>query len=129
MKRTILTIITLVFVSIAPVALTGCWAVAAGAAGGTVAYVMGDLEAVRAEGLDQVYQATLDAMQQLEFSVTSKQKDALQAEVIARNAADKKITVEMEKSTEDTTSINIRVGLFGDEEKSRMIYEKIVENL
>ena len=110
----------------------GCVAavVAAGAgAAGTVAYMGGDLEAVESRSLGDVYEATLKALEQLELSATKEGKDALSAVIVARDAQDKKIAIKLRASTEETTKISIRVGVFGDETKSRLIYQKIRDNL
>jgi hypothetical protein len=116
----------------AAVSVGGCVAavVAAGAgAAGTVAYMGGDLEAVESRSLADVYEATLKAVEQLELSTTRESKDALSAVIIARDAQDKKVTIKLRASTEETTKISIRVGVFGDETKSRLIYQKIRDNL
>jgi len=108
----------------------GCMVVAVGAgAAGTVAYVRGDLEAVESKKLDAVYEATLKAVKKLELNVTQETKDSLSALIVARDAQDKKITIKLNATTEDTTKLSIRVGLFGSETKSRLIYQKIHDNL
>ena len=108
----------------------GCMVVAVGAgAAGTVAYVRGDLEAVESKKLDAVYEATLKAVDRLELNVTKETKDSLSAVIVARDAQDKKITIKLSATTDDTTKLSIRVGLFGSETKSRLIYQKIHENL
>jgi hypothetical protein len=108
----------------------GCMVAAVGAgAAGTVAYVRGDLEAVESKELDTVYKATLKAVDELELNVTKETKDSLSAVIVARDAQDKKITIKLGATTEDTTKLSIRVGLFGSETKSRLIYQKIHENL
>ena len=109
---------------------SGCVIAAVGAgAAGTVAYIRGDLESVEAESLDKVYSASVQAVEQLELAMVSKQKDALSAEIIARDAQDKKIRIKLAATAEGTTKLSIRIGTFGSETKSRMIYEKIKENL
>lgn len=108
----------------------GCMVVAVGAgAAGTVAYVRGDLEAVESKKLDAVYEATLKAVDELELNVTKETKDALSAVIVTRDAQDKKIRIKLSATTDDTTKLSIRVGLFGSETKSRLIYQKIHENL
>ncbi len=110
--------------------IQGCVAVAAAGLGvGTVAYVKGDLEAVEAANLDEVYKATEKALDELELAVTKKSKDAMSAAIVARDAADKKITIKLSAAEEDATKISIRVGTFGNETKSRMIYEQIKKYL
>jgi hypothetical protein len=76
-----------------------------------------------------VYQATLDAMNGLDLPVLSKTKDALTAEIVARDAQDKKVTIKLKAATEETTKLSIRIGTFGDKTKSQLIYDKIRENL
>lgn len=111
------------------VVLQGCLVAAVGAGAGTVAYMRGDLEAVEAKDIDAVYAATKKAVEQLELKVSSDTKDALSAEIVARDAQDKKITIKLKSTTEDTTQISIRAGTFGSETKSRLIHDQIKKNL
>jgi len=110
--------------------INGCMVAAVGAgAAGTVAYVRGDLEAVESKKLDEVYEVTLKAVDELELNVTKKTKDAMSAVIVARDAQDKKVTIKLSATTEETTKVSVRIGLFGSETKSRLIYQKIHENL
>jgi len=110
--------------------LQGCVAVVVGAgAAGTVAYIRGDLESIESKDLNAVYEATLKAMEQLGLSVSRKTKDAMSAEVVARDAEDKKITISLGATAEGATKISIRIGVFGSETKSRLIYDQIKKNL
>jgi hypothetical protein len=110
--------------------LSGCLAAAVGAgAVGTVAYIKGDIEAVENKGIDDVYTATKKTMKKLGLSVTQDQKDAISAEIIARDAEDKKITIKLSSTGYGSTKLSIRVGLFGDETKSTRIYQEIHDNL
>ena len=112
------------------VLVKGCMVAAVGAgAAGTVAYVRGDLEAVESKKLGTVHEATLKAVKELGLNVTKETKDALSAVIIARDAQDKKITIKLRAATEETTKLSVRVGLFGSETRSRLIYQKIHENL
>ena len=92
---------------------------------GTYAYVSGEMKGTEAVALDRAWDAAQAAMKDLEFSVTSKAKDALQAELTARTAADKKIQIRLKKVTDGATEIRIRVGTFGDESLSRLILTKM----
>jgi hypothetical protein len=110
--------------------LQGCVVAAVGlGAAGTMAYVRGDLQAVESESIDDVYEATLKALNELELLPTRKTKDALGAEIITYDAQDKKITIRLKSAAEGTTKLSIRIGVFGSETKSRLIYQKIRENL
>jgi hypothetical protein len=114
----------------AAVSLSGCVVAAVGAGVvGTVAYATGDLEAVEAKKLDVVYDATLAAMRDLDLYVTKQTKDSLSAVIVARDAQDKKITIKLNAATSEVTELSIRVGAFGNEEKSRLIYKEIRRNL
>ncbi len=112
------------------VLLKGCTAaIVGGGAAGTVAYAMGDLKAVEPKNLGTVHEATLKAVKELGLNVTRDTKDALSAVTVVRDAQDKKITVKLKATTEETTKLSIRVGVFGNETKSRLIYQKIHDNL
>ena len=110
--------------------LQGCVVAAVGlAAGGTIAYVRGDLESVESEKLDVVYEAAVKAMEKLDLATTKKSKDALSAVIIGRDAQDKKVTITLKAVADGATKLSIRVGVFGSETKSRLIYKEIQENL
>ena len=111
------------------VMVQGCIVAAAGAGAGTIAYIRGDLEAVEPKGLNAVYSATEKAMDELELNVIQKKKDATSAVIVARDAEDKKITIKLSPTAQESTKLSIRVGLFGSETKSRLIYQKIHDNL
>jgi hypothetical protein len=91
----------------------------------------GDMEAEENYSIDQVYTAAKKATDDLKLHVITGEggKDALSATLVARDAADKRITIKLTSTTENTTKISIRVGTFGSETKSRLIYSKMVENL
>lgn len=110
----------------------GCLVVAAGAgAAGTVAYLRGDLEMEEAYNLETVYTATREAMEQLELPVLEgrTEKDALSATIVARDASDKRVTIKLKALSERMTTLSIRIGTFGDQTKSQMIYNRIRECL
>jgi hypothetical protein len=113
----------------AGVLVGGCIVVAAGAGAGTVAYVTGSLEAVESKNVDVVYKATEKAAGELGLVTTEKTKDALSAKIIARDAQDKKIAINLKALAEESTKVSVRVGFWGDEVKSRLIYKKIQDNL
>ena len=51
------------------------------------------------------------------------------AKLIARDAGDKKIEIELKKVLEHLTRVTIRVGVFGDEPLSRLMLERLKKNL
>lgn len=113
-----------------PVLGGGCAALvlggAAAAAGvGTYAYLNGELRGTEAVPLDKAWDASQAAMQDMQFPIVTKSKDALQAQLTARTSTDKKIEITLKRISDATTDIRIRVGTFGDETVSRMILDKI----
>jgi len=111
---------------------SGCLALVVGAgAAGTVAYMAGDMEAEESYSIDQVYAAAQKTADDLKLVTISGEggKDAMSATFVARDAADKRVTIKMTSTTENTTKISIRVGTFGSETKSRLIFSKMMENL
>ncbi len=109
--------------------LSGCLAVAAGAGAGAVAYVRGELQVNLANDYDKVVDAARGAIKDLEFAKVSENKDALNAELVARTALDKKIVISISNSGKKLTNIKIRVGVFGDEPLSMSILDKIKAGL
>jgi hypothetical protein len=107
----------------------GCIAAAVGGGAGTVAYVTGDLKGAEAKDIDTVYKAAEKAIEQLNFNITEKNLDKLSGRIIARDSRDKKVTIKIRATSENTTEVSIRVGFFGDETKAMLIYQKIQENL
>lgn len=109
---------------------SGCIAVVAAAGAGTgVAWYNGRLDATVEAGLDEVYRASQRALSDLEFAKISENKSALDALLVSRTALDKKVEIKLTKPAEGATKVSIRVGVFGDEELSMAILEKIKARL
>ena len=102
---------------------------AAGAGAAGYAYVNGEIKTTESASLDRTWNATLAAMKDLEFPVTSQAKDALEANLTARNASNTSINIKLKKLDNASTEIRIRVGAFGDEPMSRVILNKINSRL
>ena len=111
---------------------SGCLAVAVGAgAGGTVAYLAGDLETDEPYDIDAVFAAAEKALADLDLRTLKHEttKDALSARLVARDAGDKRIVIRLKSTMTGSTYLSIRVGTFGDDTKSQLIYDRIRENL
>jgi hypothetical protein len=109
---------------------TGCLLVAAGAvAGGTVAYVRGDLEADVDGDVPRVVEASKAAMDDLKFPLLGSYAVGTEGKVEARVGADNKATINIEARTEKFTHVSIRIGTFGDDAVSQSILERIKANL
>ena len=113
--------------------LQGCVAVmlAGGAAvgAGARAYATGDTEAVLAQDVDQVCDASKKALAALEIPIIRLDKDGLKAKLIARASDDKKITIVVKRTGDRHSKLSVRVGIFGDRARSRAIYDQIRKNL
>jgi hypothetical protein len=110
-------------------AWSGCVAVAVGAGAGVVAYVRGDLETTLPNDYDHVVDSAREAVKTLEFVKVSDSKDAFKGVLIARTALDKKVEISFTNAGKNLTNIKIRVGVFGDEQISLAILEKIKNGL
>ena len=124
-------LLTLLATTITVLLLTGCVAlVVGGAAGvGTYAYVKGELKVNESASLDRCWSASQGAMKDLQFTVTTQNKDALSGQLIAHTAMDKKIEIYLKKVSDNLTEVRVRVGTFGDEDMSRVIIQKIEKRL
>ena len=104
--------------------------VGGGAGAGTVAYLRGELKSTEEASIDKTWQASQEAIKDLEFVITSKEREnTSSAKLIARDAGDKKIEIELKKVSELLTRVTICVGVFGDEPLSRLILERLKKNL
>lgn len=110
--------------------LSGCWAaVGAGAGAGTVAYIDGSIKDNLDTPIENAHQATLKACSQLQYTVISESKDAQTVEVVARDAKDEKIKINLTRLTDKATEIKIRIGVFGDQMRSIDLLEEIKKSL
>jgi hypothetical protein len=111
--------------------LVGCGAIVAGAAAGAgaIAYMRGELEATEEAPLDAVVAATHAAIDDLELRLISTEADAYSGKIAAETARGTDIGISLKRVSDNVTEIHIRVGVFGDEDLSRLIHEKIQSHL
>jgi hypothetical protein len=103
---------------------------AGGTAGGfSVAYVAGELQTHEPVTIDEGYMSAQRALEGLELKVTDREKDALTAKVVAYGAEDKKITVRLERQSDNLTIVKIRVGLLGDQDYSLTVLDRMEQEL
>ncbi|HEX3034438.1 MAG TPA: DUF3568 family protein [Thermodesulfobacteriota bacterium] len=111
---------------------TGCAAVllggAAAAGAGTILYVKGESQSTDDVSIDKAWRATILAVDDLGFVVTSKEKDAVSARLTALTADNKEVKITLNRKADKVTQIAIRVGTLGDESLSRLILDKIREH-
>jgi hypothetical protein len=111
--------------------LQGCAALLGGAAGaGAGAYSKGDYERVYQAPVDRTAEATVSALEQLQVTVDRREQVAPdKAEIQALKPDGTRITIGLTPRGSDATFASIRVGVLGDEGLSRMIDQRIAENL
>ena len=119
--------ILMVLVGCSLLTLSGCAVVllgaGAGAAGAT--YVMGKLEDEIDAPVPKVQRATVAALKSLDLPVNMERGDKLAAELESETADQKKIWVSINSLTSSRSKLTIRVGLLGDEVRSRQILQAI----
>ena len=118
------------------IGLSGCsrkWAVigAAAAAVGTGAYfyVKGDLKRNYEASIDKTWQAAVKSVEDLGLSTESKQNDAFNGVIKGKMADGKSFTVNVKRLGDNLTEVGVRVGTFGDRERSEVIHDKILSNI
>jgi hypothetical protein len=125
-KMSVRRLLVALLLGISAAGLTGCVAVvAAGAAGTGVAWYRGRLEANLDQNIETVFAASQKALTQLEFANISNKKSSVDAQLVSRTALDKKVEITLQKVTDRSTKVMIRVGVFGDETLSMSILDKI----
>ena len=127
-------VIVTLMLALGPLVLTGCLAAAAVGGGavagaGTIAYIKGELKATEGHSIDETWAATVTAVDELQFIVINKVKDAVSAELKCQTADNKTVVIELKRIADNLTEIKIRVDTFGDEALSRYILNKIQSNL
>jgi hypothetical protein len=103
----------------------------AGVAAGGVAgyyYLEGDLEADIDDDIDDVYYACLKALDDEGWDIEDKDLNDEDAKIVAEKGDDT-VTLKLKEKDDDETHLSIRVGTFGDEEKSEDLLDAIEDRL
>ncbi len=126
------TALLFLLIGLAP-SLAGCPALllGAGAAGGVAgtAYVMGKLQTELDAPVPRVRQAAVTALKSLDLPITKNEGDQFVATIESKTADDKQIWVTVDSISSSRSKLTIRVGLMGDESRSRRILDAIKANL
>jgi hypothetical protein len=127
MKPTMMAIMLLVVA----VAAGGCGKsyVAVGEENVKVSYDFGVLKVVLARDVDALSGASLTALEELKIPVVNKSKDKLIGRVEGYTSDGRTVSIWMEALSEGVTKLSIRVGTFGDEALSRVVFVKIMKDL
>jgi len=111
----------------------GCTALLLGAGAGAgvagATYVMGKLEDEVEVSVTKVHHAAVAALKSLDLPVDKNRRDKLSAEIESETADQKKIWISIHSLGQTRSKISIRVGLIGDEVRSRRILEAMRQRL
>jgi Mn-dependent DtxR family transcriptional regulator len=110
--------------------MAGCFLVL-GAAGGTAGtvYVLGKLKDEITAPVPKVHQAAKAGLKDLGLPIREDQGDKLTAKLKSEFSDGTDIWIEIESKSDTVSQISIRVGLTGDEAKSRKILEALKKHL
>ena len=79
--------------------------------------------------VDEVHEAASGAVHQLDLDVLRDDHDGVAGEVSTVDAPRENIVIDMEALPGSRTILTIRADIFGDRNKSEVIFEQIMENL
>ncbi len=75
--------------------------------------------------LEEVWEASLGAFEELELPVASSSRDEDSAKIRSRTPGGDEITLRLQQRKVDQTRAKVRIGLFGDEKRSQQIIRSI----
>jgi hypothetical protein len=110
---------------------SGCVALAVGAAGGVAGavFVMGKLQEELNHPIAAAHEATLQGLRDLDLPVTEDKADKLAAHVESKLADGTHVWIDLDSVGDSRTKLTIRVGVAGDESRSRKILDAIKKHL
>ena len=109
-------------------ALTGCSFFDAHVDENTV-YQYGKLEAVVDDSVKDTDAAVIEALEDMQLTKVSHKVDAFYSVTKAKNAKNEDVVVNLEKATDNTCNLSIKIGLTGDQVFSKALYKSIIDNL
>ena len=112
--------------------LSGCAYVVAGAVGagigfGTYKYVDGNLERDYLGPMPKVWEATVAALDELKVTPDVQEKDYFGGLVKGIMHDGTQVTIKLMRESDSSTEVGVRVGVFGDREKSETIHARIAQ--
>ncbi|MEW5894833.1 MAG: DUF3568 family protein [Candidatus Omnitrophota bacterium] len=110
----------------------GCGAILVGTAAGVAgAYVwtQGNLELNVNYSVEELYQASRAALEELDFMVERDSHDHFEARISARSREQRKTLIRIEGKTELLSRIRVRVGVWGDRDESQIVMNAILRNV
>ncbi len=123
--------LTLLSFAVLAIQLSGCAALLLGGAAGagSVVYVKGQLKEDMNASVPSVYAASISALKELNLPITEDKHDNLSAKVKSRFADGQDVWIDVEYLSVESSKLTIRVGVMGDERKSRQILDAVHRHL
>ena len=111
--------------------MTGCVPLIIGAAAGAggVAYVQGVLHKNLDIPIDKLHRISLDALKRLKMTVQTEKVEGAKSTIKAEDVDHAKIKITINKLTENSSQLNIRVGIWGNQTKSQMVLNAIEKKI
>jgi hypothetical protein len=111
---------------------SGCVALIAAGAGagagvGTYSYIEGNLKRDYIGPPQKVWDSTLAALEELGVASNVKERDYFGGLIKAIMHDGTEVNIKLTRLTDNSTEVAVRVGVFGDREKSELIHDKIAE--
>ncbi len=109
---------------------SGCAAmVAAGAVGTGVYWHRGELTATYNASVPDVISAAEASLDEMNITLVSKESDEYEGRIVGRTAGDTRVRISADRKAERVTDVAIRIGTFGDQDRSVDLHNRIRERL
>ncbi|MGD8880712.1 MAG: DUF3568 family protein [Desulfobacterales bacterium] len=102
---------------------------AAAAGAGTYYYIKGDLKRNYEAPIDETWQASVQAIEELKLTTESSEHDAFTGVIKGKMADGKSFTINVKRLGDNLTEVGVRIGTFGDRVRSETIHDKIHSRL
>jgi len=95
----------------------------------TYFFLKGNLKRNYEAHIEEVWEATLQSVEELKLATESTKLDAFGGEIKGEMADGTTYTIELKRLGEKSTEVGVRIGPFGDRAKSDTIHDKILSKL
>jgi len=111
--------------------LAGCAALLVGGAAGagSVVYIKGQLKENVDASVSRTHDASISALKELKLPIIEDNHDRLSARIKSQAANGSDVWIEIESLGSESSKVTVRVGIMGDEPKSRQILDAIHRHL
>ncbi len=96
---------------------------------GTYSYMNRELTAMYNEPLQSLWPKALNAVKKLQLTFRKKEIDALGGTIEARRSDTTLVRIRLTPVAKGDTSISVRVGMWGDRQKSELVHNAIRDEL